>query len=84
MAAAREPHGIDAVVIGDVEKGLRTLTILACKMPGGGEALRVEVELDGSLGEERAGQRAYLLGHRWPDARAGGDHADPECCRAHP
>ena len=83
VTAAREPHGVVALVIGDVEESLYARFVIAGEMSARSEALRVEDDLRRPVRVTRSGQRLHSLGNFRRHARSWRDDADPAPLVAH-
>ena len=84
IPAAREPHRVVTLVVGDIEEGLCTRFVIAGKMSVRCEALRVENDLRRPVWIQRSGQRRHSLSDFRSHARRGRDYADPAPLFAHP
>src|SRR6185436_8691182 len=74
VTATREPDGVDGLVVGGFEKGLRAFVVGAGKVAGRAEALRMEGEHE--LGVERTRERLRAFGDRRIEPRARSDNRD--------
>ena len=77
VTAARKPHRVEAVVVGDIEKRLRARLVVAREMSVRSEALRMEDDFGRPVGVEPRGDRRHLFGNLRRHARGRRDDADP-------
>ena len=83
ITAAGEPERVESGVVGDLDKRAATRSIVAGEMPGGEEALWVEMNVRRPVRIEGSGKLCHLIGDLRLHARAGRHNAYSEVSTGH-